>query len=121
MHVSAQTSDPPDPPWPAADEPSSVADGVSRQLDPRIVPAETIGGWITTAVIGGLSLPVLLFAWAAGWMGVWALGAAAVLWPLVTGLLVWQTLWVPRRTYETTRYIVRPDGVEIHRGIFWKT
>ena len=25
------------------------------------------------------------------------------------------------RVYETSRYVVRPDGVEIHRGIFWKS
>ena len=106
---------------PLVEDPATVADGLPKQLDPRSVPAETIGGWVSTAFISGLSLPVVIIAWATGWWPTWLLVLASVLWPLVTLGLVWLTLWQPRRVYETTRYIVSPDGLEIHRGIFWKT
>jgi uncharacterized protein len=116
----SNTSDSPLSSPPTGDEPPTVADGVPRQLDPRFIRAETISGWISTAVIGGLSLPALVAA-ALCWLPGWGLLAAAAAWLLVTAGLVWLTLWQPRRVYETTRYVVRPDGVEIHRGIFWKT
>ena len=121
MQVSGPTSDAPEGPPPAGEDPSAVADGVPRPLDPRFVRAETVSGWISTAVVSGLSLPVLLVAGAVGWLTGWGLVVAGVLWPLVTLFLIGQTLWLPRRVYDTTRYVVRPDGVEIHRGIFWKS
>jgi uncharacterized protein len=119
MTVDGQTSDSQNASPPAEPEPSAVADGVPKQLDPRFVQAETIGGWISTGVLSGLALPALVAA-SLCWLPIWGLLPAGVLWLAITGGLIWLTLWQPRRVYETTRYIVSPDGVEIHRGIFWK-
>ncbi len=34
---------------------------------------------------------------------------------------MWLNLRLPRWVYENTWYIVRPQGLEIHRGIVWKS
>jgi membrane protein YdbS with pleckstrin-like domain len=119
--VVSETSDSQDTSPPAGDESPSVADGVPKQLDLRYVRAQTISRWISTAVISGLSLAILLFTWAMGWLVGWALVAVGMLWPLVPLGLIWLTLRHPRWVYDTTSYVVRPDGIEIHCGIFWKS
>jgi membrane protein YdbS with pleckstrin-like domain len=110
----------PDVAPPVIEESADVADGLPKELDPRSVRADTIGGWISTAILSGLSAPALVAATLC-WLPTWMLAVAGVVWLLFTGGLVWLNLWQPRRTFETTRYIVRPDGLEIHRGIFWKS
>jgi membrane protein YdbS with pleckstrin-like domain len=105
---------------PGAGEPAFVADGLPRRLDPRYVRAEAVAGWISTAVISGVPLPILLAVWATGWLPNWGLVTCLVLWALGTLGLVWLTPRLPRWVYDTTDYLVRPDGVEIRRGIFWK-
>jgi uncharacterized protein len=107
-------------PPPATEQSVTIADGLPRKLDPRFIPAEAFANWITTAVLAGLSPPVLLVLWAVNWLPTWglALGLAVAL--VLTLFLVWLTPRHPRWIYNNTHYVVRPDGVEIHRGIFWK-
>jgi membrane protein YdbS with pleckstrin-like domain len=97
-----------------------VADGEPKRLDPNFIPAETLSGWIATAVISGVSLVVLAVLGVTGVLALWLVVVLGVAWVALTALLVWVTPRWPRWEYDTTSYVVRPDGVEIRRGIFWK-
>jgi membrane protein YdbS with pleckstrin-like domain len=98
-----------------------VDDGVARQLDPNIVVVRRIGGAIAAAFATvGTAIPMLVFLFSdalpvparllvpIGWMGLALLLAIlAVVWPKL------------RYRYET--YKVVSDGIEIQRGVIWRT
>jgi uncharacterized protein len=122
---TASTAEPSDRAAPPAAETQGEAawrpDGQFRHVDPNYVPAEQIGGWIFTIVVSVIVLFVLLVVILAG--GLWG-------WPLITTVLVglalvvflgWLTIKLPRWAYARLRYAVSETGVEIHRGIFWRS
>jgi hypothetical protein len=120
MDVAAPT---PLPAQPSASPgvPPTPADGVLRALDPRWVPAERVTWWITIAIAGGASLPVLVLAAIFGWFPAWLLAAAALLWLTLVAGLAWLSVRHPLWTYARTRYAVSRQGIEIHRGLLWRS
>lgn len=110
--------DPPD--WThARSVDTAVADGQFHHVDPRSVPLERIGGWISIAVISGgglIALAIMLLA-GANTLSLTITGGA---WLLVSSLLLWSTLVYPRKFFERLRYRVDEDGIEIHKGVWWR-
>jgi hypothetical protein len=39
-----------------SDAVESIADGVDRKLDPRVIPLQRLLGWIPTAILSAISL-----------------------------------------------------------------
>ena len=98
-----------------------VADGTLRELDPGFVPAERIASWIFVAVVfvlavGGLSLSAINEWIPAFWLP-WAIGAAVA----VVLLLCWTAAFWPRIEYRHTRYLVSELGLEIRKGVVWRS
>lgn len=106
---------------PPAVAPSTVADGQERQLDPSSVTVARIGTAITLAIFGVLGL-------VGGIVGTLALE----LYPgtellLALGLLLAYllfaglSLYMPGVRYRYASYRVDERGIEIRRGVFWRS
>lgn len=97
-----------------------LPDGFQR-LDPRIIHVRQIIGLVTSAIIaaGGLLALVVL---ALVWKPVWSLiGLGAGAWVLVTALLTWWLWTWPGKAYEYASYRLDADGLEIRRGVIWRS
>lgn len=98
-----------------------VADSAFRALDPRVILLDRIVGWITTAILSGVSVIVLVFVQLAAddlrWM---ARGALVLAWLVFVVLVAWHGQYWPARSYAHTRYRVDDQGIEIHRGVYWR-
>lgn len=103
-----------------ADVPS-VADGIERPLDPRVIPLDRDVGLIVTASLA-LGLVVLLgiFLVATSLPG-WVTAVLWLLWAAVTVLLAWWLQQWPAISYRYARYRVDEDGIEIREGVVWRT
>jgi uncharacterized protein len=99
----------------------SIADGAERSLDPRSVRLARIVGWIFTASIALPSLiTLLLLAFLVGLPG-WADALAALAWPAVTGVMAWRGHRWPEVEHRHASYKVDGQGIEIRRGVYWRT
>ena len=101
-------------------EPVSIADGVDRQLDPRVIPLRQAIGWIVASIIAGGSLVALLTVWAANRFSGLAFLGLAPLWLIVNGALAWHFHRWPAIEYHHTFYRVDADGIEIRKGVYWR-
>lgn len=102
-----------------APETISVADGVYRPLDPRVILLERIVGFIVSAFLSaGLALAVVV-TWVAA-DSPWVPQLVAVCWPLFTGLLAWHSYAWPAISYRHESYRVDHLGIEIRRGVVWR-
>ena len=114
-----QMPDPVDPP--------SVADGIERSLDPRIVALDRTIGRIVTAVVALALLAVVVVVCAVNFvaLSMWtAVLLACVLmlaWAAVVAGLAWHSERWPEVVHRHARYTVDADGVEIRRGVWWRT
>jgi uncharacterized protein len=118
--------DPADPADPAGDsagpEPlPSIADGTERSLDPRSVALARVSGWIFTGIAALVLLvpllPILLVSSLPGW----AKALSALLWAAaVLGLAGLAHRW-PEVEHRHASYRVDGQGIEIRRGVFWRT
>ncbi len=100
----------------------SIADGIERRLDPRVIQLDRTVGWIVTAVISfglfvaGASTLIAASSWPAG-----AMAAIAAIWfGVTTGLGWWLQVW-PAISYRYASYIVDASGMEIREGVVWRT
>ena len=97
-----------------------VADGVARQLDPRVIVLQRITGSISIGVLAAGSFVFfviralsertsrpLFFLQFAVWLGLMLLA-------------LWHALRWPARAYEHTSYRVDDQGIEIRRGVYWR-
>lgn len=119
----------PEPAAPVREEPApapeplppSVADGAERQLDPRKVKLDRVVGWIAAGVISfGSAIPVFSISFLspiAGWGAALLIGA----WTAVTLILSWSAQRWPPVEHRHTFYKVDGQGVEIRRGVVWRT
>ena len=94
--------------------------GHPARLDPGFVAAERVGWWIAAAVVCGTSLFALLALLFLTWPPGWLLILVAAWGVLATGML-WATLSWPQIVYRHTSYLVTPQGLEIRRGVVWRT
>jgi uncharacterized protein len=116
------TSDPP-----SSDPPSAEANATEPPdfkllaLDPAIVTVERISGWIFTGVVliaGLIGLTVLAFAF--GPLSI-VTGVSLLLYLLFGTLLVWATQVLPQTAYEHASWCLSRSGLEIRRGIWWRS
>jgi hypothetical protein len=120
-----ESPDPSDVETPALSEvrgSSSIADGVERRLDPRLVDLERTIGWIVTAVVSaGLFFTSAITLVAARSMPAWAMAAIGLGWLVVTTLLGWWLQRWPAIYYRYASYVVDAEGIEIRLGVVWRT
>lgn len=100
--------------------PATVADGLDRRLDPRVVALERLTGWIATAVMAGGSLFAIPVVWIANELSTPGLAVLAALWLIVYGTMSWHAHHWPSVAYRYASYRVDRDGIEIRRGVFWR-
>lgn len=101
--------------------PPSVADGIERQLDPRSISVDRIGGWI---FFGGVALAqliaiilVAIFSPTALWIKAVLLG---LVWPAAAAGLAWLAHQWPVIVHRHARYRVDAEGIEIKQGVVWR-
>lgn len=98
-----------------------IADGVERSLDPRSVRLARVVAWITAAAVAlGTSLALLLVLSLAPLL-VWAKGLIAAAWVLFVLALAWLAHRWPEIAYRHAAYKVDEQGIEIRRGVLWRS
>ncbi len=104
------------------DAPDAIADGELHALDPRYIQhGRLVGGITALAISTGLILGMIIVSVAVDGMP----RVLRALIPLATmavivglGVLVWR--W-PVIEYRRTAYRVDRDGIEIRKGVYWRT
>jgi hypothetical protein len=95
----------------------SIADGERKRLDPAHVDVQRMARWIFTG-IATIAMTIQLFV--RGIAGGFSLAMAAE-WLVVTALLIWWSHVWPAIVYRHASYVVSPEGIEIRRGVIWRT
>lgn len=113
--TAASASSPIEPATPA------VADGTRRSLDPRVVDLDRLIGSIVTACISPGLLFVLAILYSATDFPRWLVTLLFVAWAALSSALVWQTLRWPDIAYRHASYRVDGQGIEIARGVIWRS
>jgi membrane protein YdbS with pleckstrin-like domain len=102
------------------DSTDSIADGVSRQLDPRWITVRRIHNVITAAVLSSVPLAGVIGIWIAS--QTWFVGLLLLpVWAVLMAALAWQLYRWPPISYRFTSYRLDNDGLEILRGVYWRT
>ncbi len=97
-----------------------LPDGFER-LDPRIIHVRQIVGLVTSGVVASGAL-LALAAVAVAVRPTWSLvGQGAIGWLVATALLTWWLWTWPAKAYEFASYRLDGDGLEIRRGVIWRT
>lgn len=97
------------------------ADGRRRPLDPAFVPAERMGNAIGLAVLGVLSAIFAVYlVFLADAPRVVRLGLSGLLVPFL-GFIAWFSFSWPPRQFARTRWRVDDEGMEIERGVVWRS
>jgi len=104
-----------------APEPHGLADGVERHLDPRSVELGRAQGLIAAGITSASLLPAPVIALFVSGPGRAATVALAAGWCAVTLMLSWFALRWPAVAHRHASYTLRPLGIEIRRGVIWRT
>jgi membrane protein YdbS with pleckstrin-like domain len=92
-----------------------------QSLDPRHVTVERIAGWLFFATVA----PFLLMAAGgfvvANWPPDWRTGLLGLAVSLLLGGLMWSAHGWPALSYRHYRYRAHPGGLEIYRGVWWRS
>ena len=100
--------------------PPSIADGIERRLDPRVIDLDRTVGWIVTAVVSfGLFIASASTAIAAPWP-IWVKAGIAIAWLVFTSALGWWLQVWPAIYFRYASYIVDANGIEIREGVVWR-
>lgn len=110
---------PPALPLPAA-EPSSVADGVERTLDPRSVALERKVGWISAASVALPMLVTVTLLLLLAPILTWVKALMFLGWMVVAGVSATVAHRWPAVAHRHTFYKVDAQGLQIRRGVFWR-
>lgn len=92
-----------------------------RRLDPRVIPLDRIVGGIVTAVVSGILLVGVGIVWVVKPMPAWAALLMAGAWVTVTAVFAVVSYRWPALSYRHTSYTVDATGIEIRRGVYWRT
>jgi membrane protein YdbS with pleckstrin-like domain len=98
----------------------SIASGVSRQLDPRWITVQRVHGAIFTAVLTFASFVAVMALWIASRTLVLGLLLLPG-WMAAMATLAWHLQRWPAIAYRFTTYRVDEAGIEIQRGVYWRT
>ena len=98
----------------------SVADGVTRSLDPQVIPLDRLAGYILTGSVSAILALAALITWIAAdsW---WPPIVITAAWPLVTAGLLWLSYAWPPIDYRYHTYCVDERGIEIRHGVLWRS
>ena len=99
---------------------ATVADGIRRQLDPRWITVQRIHAGVATVILSFALFVGLLILWAASGRLIAGLFVPPV-WVLLTASLAWHLYRWPAIAYRFASYRVDGDGLEILRGVYWRT
>ena len=112
---SAADSDP----WGAPAE-ETAEPGPLRQVHPSYVTVSCIATMITTAILVLGLTGACVFAWLSAWPVAlqWVTRGFLVLTPAV---LIPMGLWWPGRAFARLRYRLGTEGLEIQRGVIWRS
>ena len=98
----------------------SIADGVTRQLDPRWIPLRRIHNAIFFVVLSMASFVGVIVLWVASRVLVAGLLLLPV-WAVVMAAIAWQLYRWPPISYRHASYCLDGEGFEIARGVYWRT
>lgn len=98
----------------------SIADGVARPPDPRWIPVQRIHAAFGFVVLASASFVGIIVLWIASRTLVAGL-LLLPFWAVLMGLIAWQMYRWPAVVYRFTSYRVDGEGLEIQRGVFWRT
>lgn len=112
---------------PTRDPPRLDATGVESpsfqllSLDPAFITIERLSGWIFTGIVlfaGFVGLGIVAFNF-----GLLSLvtGCCLLAYLLLGGMLAWATQVLPRKAYDRAGWCLTPSGLEIRRGIWWRS
>lgn len=94
----------------------------SSTLDPRHVPQQRFVGRLRAALVAVASLGVLLLVLSAqDDRSAWRAPALGAIWLAAVVLVVWHAEAWPAREFACTRYRLDQDGLEIARGVWWRS
>jgi membrane protein YdbS with pleckstrin-like domain len=103
-----------------SDTADSIADGVYRQLDPRWIVVQRLVALIPTVILIIGSFIGLIVVWVAS--QILLLGLLLVpLWLVAIAAFAWQLQRWPAIAYRHTSYRVDEAGLEIRRGVYFRT
>ena len=98
----------------------TIADGIERPLDPRWIPCQRILAAIPTVIVAGVSSVFVISLWAGS--GILLLGLLLLpAWVAVNAAFAWLLQRWPAVAYRYSSYRIDPDGMEIRRGVYWRT
>ena len=99
----------------------SIADGVSRQLDPRWITVQRIHGAIFAAIVvaSARSSPSCPRGWPAACCG--SACCCCRCGSSCSRALAWQLYRWPAISYRFASYRLDDEGLEILRGVYWRT
>ena len=98
----------------------TIADGIERQLDPRWIPCQRLLALIPTFMVAGVTFVFVVSLWAGS--GMLLLGFLLLpVWALLIAAFTWQLQRWPAIAYRHTSYRIDGAGIEIRRGVYWRT
>ena len=104
------------------DGPETRTSTGDRQLDPRFVDQQRLVGRLRALALSAITFSALLVTLvAADGLAPWARVALAGAWLIAMTCLAWFAEVWPARVYGHTRYRLDDDGLQIARGVYWRT
>jgi uncharacterized protein len=98
-----------------------VSLGEDQRLDPRVIPLQRTVGAIVAAVVTIGSIPGVISAWAGDGGTPGALAAWGLVWAVANAAFAWHLQRWPAIEYRHASYRVDEHGIEIRRGVYWRT
>jgi uncharacterized protein len=104
---------------------ASIADGVERSLDPRVIALDRTIGRIVLAIVAAANLfaltIVVITSLLSGSPPIWVSAGLVVVWVVVIAAIAWFLHRWPELSHRHARYRLDGDGIEIRRGVYWRT
>lgn len=105
----------------ASSDSAWLTDGSEQKLHPNYIPCERLVGWIVVGVLGFLIiLGVGLLFWLNDWPAL-AFVIIGVLALVILGGLCWLAHFWPAIEYRYRSYRVSATGVQILKGVLWRS
>jgi len=92
-----------------------------RPLDPRFIPFQRAVGWMVTGSVATSSLVALLVSLLVESRAVVIVTLLAAFWPVGIASLGWFSYQFPELEYRHTWYTVDDHGIQIQRGVYWRS
>lgn len=100
---------------------SSFGDAPLQSLDPRYIRVHRISTLIGAGIVGLTCLTALAVSWLTGDLPPWVVALTAAMSLAGTALLAMLGLHFVELAYARTAYAVSREGLEIRRGVLWRT